>query len=340
MRCRIRPVLAGISALALVVGIGGCREERDLPGALAEEQADREPPAPSAPLPDDVLLFASNRSGGFEIHAADLVEARPRQLTDDDRYDSWWPRISPDRTRILFYRTPRGVHDTDYSEAALWMMAADGSDATELIPPGAHGWRLQGHAEWSPDGDQLVMFGGGPADAQVYVTDVGGGSPRAVTDRPGVNIDPSWAPTGDEIVFIGCPDAECLPERFEVYRVGADGTGDARRLTDDHMRDQDPYISPDGGRIAWLTQTEKGGGPLGAWNIKIANVDGTDARRLTDDPNVNSKPQWAPDGSTIYFHRLVYEDSKQFKLWRIGVDGAGLEPVFDDQPGVNEFPSL
>ena len=68
-------------------------------------------------------------------------------------------------------------------------------------------------------------------------------------------------------------------------------------------------------------------------------ADGSNVRLVTDDENVNSKPEWDPDGSTLYFHRLVYGDSNQFKLWRIAVDGTQLEQVFDDQPAVNEFPS-
>lgn len=340
MRLATRALLHGVGTAVLATGSVACASDVPEP----EPHAQLEPlqaPGGSAPLAEDVLVFASNRSGGFEIHAADLVGGEPRQLTDDERYDSWWPRVSPDRTRILFYRTPRGVHDSDYAQAALWMMAADGSDSVELLPVGAHGWRLQGHAEWSPDGTELVMFGGpGAADADVYVTDMTGRAPRAVTDRPGVNIDPSWAPDGERIAFIGCPDVRCVPERFEVYTVAADGTSEPRRVTEDDLRDQDPYFSPDGDRIAWLTQTSKAGGPLGVWNIRTADPDGSDLQSVTDDANVNSKPEWSPDGSTIYFHRLIYAESNQFKLWRVRVDGSGLEPVFDDQPGVNEFPSL
>ena len=32
-------------------------------------------------------------------------------LTADASFDSWWPKVSPDRSRVLFYRTPKGIHD-------------------------------------------------------------------------------------------------------------------------------------------------------------------------------------------------------------------------------------
>jgi Tol biopolymer transport system component len=59
----------------------------------------------------------------------------PRQLTDDPSLDSWWPRISPDRRTILFYRAPAGVHDLDATKVSLWAMDADGSNRWSFARP-------------------------------------------------------------------------------------------------------------------------------------------------------------------------------------------------------------
>jgi hypothetical protein len=80
-------------------------------------------------------------------------------------------------------------------------MNADGSDQTELLPAGAYDWGLQGHAEWSPDGTKIVMIGGPWGNPQIFVTDATGANPVQLTNRGGTNIDPSWAPSGNEIVF-------------------------------------------------------------------------------------------------------------------------------------------
>lgn len=309
----------------------------------AEVPDDFEQPTALAPTQtqaaNGALFFDSDRTGTFEIFLTDSSGENPQQITDDAAWDSWWPRLSPDRRRIAFHRSPPGVHDTDFTKVSLWMMNVDGSDLVQLRPPGLDGWTQQGHVEWSPDGTQLVMFGGSKTNPQIFVTTITGASPRAVTDRGGTNIDPSFAPDGESIVFVGCPGRVCFPDDYELYSVSVDG-GAATRLTDDDLRDHDPYYAPDGSQIAWLTQTSTDGlHPGGAWNIRIADPEFTEIRRVTDDRNINSKPEWSHDGSTIYFHRLDVRNAEVFSVFAIDVDGTNLREVTAGQPGVNEFPS-
>lgn len=288
-------------------------------------------------VPDDRILFSSDRTGTFELFSMGLDGEDVVQLTDDDRYDTWWPRMSPDRRRVLFHRSPAGVHDTDFTKVSLWAMAADGSELTELRPIGADGWDQQGHAEWSPDGSAVVMFGGSRSNPQIFLTDERGQNARQLTDRGGTNVDPSFSPEGDTVAFIGCPRAICFPSDYEVYTVAADGSGEPARLTEDDLRDHDPYYSPDGSEIAFLTETE-GGSPVGSWNIRIMDADGGNVRRLTDDDNINSKPEWSQDGERLYFHRLVVGVDETFSIWEISRDGSDLRELTQGQPGVNEFP--
>ncbi|HET8568513.1 MAG TPA: hypothetical protein VFM93_05945, partial [Candidatus Limnocylindria bacterium] len=261
-----------------------------------------EPPAGSAPLDAAALAFDSDRTGNFEIFVARVDGSQLRQLTADAAYDSWWARIAPDRRRILFYRTPKGTHDRDYTKTSLWMMNADGTDQRHLLPAGGNGWDMHGHAEWSPEGDRLVMFGGQRMNPQIFVTDLRGGSPRAITARGGQNLDPSWSPDGERIVFVGCPAAICFERDYEVYVVPAAG-GEAARLTENGLRDHDPYYSPDGRSIAWLQQTDTAG-PVGVWNIRLMLSDGSQQRAVTNDRHINSKPEWSRDGAAIFFHRF------------------------------------
>jgi len=284
---------------------------------------------------EDLIVFDSDRSGNYEIYAMHTDGSDARALTHDQRYDSWWGRRSPAGDRILFYRTPRGIHDRDYSKTGLWIMNLDGSSPVELRPAGSDGWKVQGHAEWSPDGQQLVMFGGG-ASTQIYITSTTGQSPRQLTNRAGTNVDPSWSPDGTSIVFVGCPTAICFPQNYEVYTIAVAGAADVRRLTKDSIRDHDPYYAPDDSALAWLSQTTSG--LIGVWNIRIAAADGSGVRNLTNDNNVNSKPQWSRDSSLIYFHRLERGHSN-FSIFAIRPDGNGLHEITVGQPGNNEYPS-
>ncbi len=295
-------------------------------------------PTPTAPLAKGLLSFDSDRTGNFEIYTMLPSGTGVHQLTQDSRYDSWWGRISPDRRYILFYRSPRGTHDKDPTKNSLWVMDADGSHLTEIRPQHTDGWRLQGHAEWSHDGKHLVMAGGSRFSPQIYVTTVTGRDPHNLTHRKGSNIDPSWSPDDSTVYFVRCASSICTPGRQEVYSVGASGADAQVRLTHDGFADYDPYASPDGKRLAWLSQTSHSG-KLGSWNIRTMTLPNGATGYVTNDHNVNSKPAWSADGRTIFFHRLVKNTgNNKFEIWAIGSDGAGLHELTTNQPGVNEYP--
>ena len=300
--------------------------------------APADPPLGSAsPLSADTLVFDSNRSGNHEIFLMKTDGSGAQQLTRDSAYENWWPRISPDRRKLLFYRAPRGMSER-YDQASLWAMNADGTALTLLRAKGSDGWALQGHGEWSPDGQSIAMFGGG-ASPQIYIADSMGRAPRQVTNRPGVNTDVSWSPDGKTLLFNGCAAMPCNRAGYEIYSIAAAG-GTAVRLTSDNLPDYDPYFSPDGKSIAWLVTTNPSGwNGLGAWGIRIANADGTNPRWLINDGQINSKPAWSLDGRHIYFHRMEPLKAPRWGVFRIKTDGSELTPLTADAPGHNEHPS-
>jgi Tol biopolymer transport system component len=302
----------------------------------------RDTPAPQTVLGSDQLVFDSDRSGNHEIFVMKTDGSGARQLTSDTRYENWWPRISPDRKKVLFYRAPKGKSES-YADAGLWVVNADGSAPTELRAKGADGWTLQGHAEWSPDGGRIAMFGTVGATLQIFVADAQGKNPVQYTNRPGVNTDVSWSPDGTRLLFNGCPTTTCAPADYEIYVMPAAPLAVATRLTTNSFADYDPYFSPDGSSIAWLQTVDPNAFPtpagnLGKWAIRIANADGLNARDLINDGQINSKPAWSLDGQTIYFHRMEPPDYR-FRVFRIGKDGSGLKELTLGVPGNHEYPS-
>ena len=87
----------------------------------------------------------------------------------------------------------------------------------------------------------------------------------------------------------------------------------------------DPAWSPDGGRIAFVSNRD------GAYNVYLMNVDGSGRQKLTRDPAPDQHPVWSPDGRKIVFARYVKGCSQGQPLagcdWDIFVvnsDGSGL----------------
>ena len=282
------------------------------------------------------LLFDSSRTGNFEIFLHQPAK-KLTQLSQDKQFDSWWPRLSPNGQKILFYRAPAGVHDRDYSKVSLWLMDVNGSNLKQLRAAKTNGWAQQGHAEWSPNGEQLVMFGGSRLSPQIFITDANGQNPRQITKRAGVNLDPAWSPDAKRIVFVACPAAICFESSYEIYILTLENSK-LQRLSNNNLRDHDPYFSPDGKQIAWLTQTSTRG-VAGEWNIQLSDVDGKNQRWLTNDKQINSKPAWSKDGKHIYFHRLELKPNARFQIWQIDADSTNMQEISPLQPGNNEYPT-
>jgi Tol biopolymer transport system component len=340
--------------LALVVALAGCGGGGgDLTTA---------PPTSVTALATDQLVFdstrhdATNPNANREIYVmkTDGSASSIKRLTNDAAYQNWWPRISPDRKKILFYRRPASELTDNYAEASLWVMNADGSGVTQLLAKGAYGWIAQGHAEWSPDGTKLAMFGsvgtGVNVSFQVFVTSATGTAPVQYTNQPSINTDVSWSPDGTKLLFNGCPSLPCgqaNPEKYEIFVMNANAPLSApTRLTTDGVADYDPYFSPNGQSIAWLTTTDPAAnGGYGAWNIRIADVSGTSPMTLSNiitvpnDSQITSKPAWSADGNTLYFHRLDFTQEPVFGVFSIGKTGTGLTRLTNTGTGVNEFPS-
>jgi Tol biopolymer transport system component len=293
-------------------------------------------PSSTALLPSTSLVFDSNRTGNYEIFSMGEDGSAQHELTRASAYDSWWPRVSPDRSQILFYRTPAGVHDRDFTKTSLWVMNADGSNLHRILAPKPYGWGEEGHAVWSPDGTKIVLFAGPTSKPQIWEVNTDGSSPVQVTARKSLSIDPSFDPSG-RILFISCPSSLCSSAGYEVYRMNGDGSGQTR-LTTDMARDQDPFSSPDGTRIAWLRSPTL----MGTWAIYIMRSDGSNPHGVVSNLAVNSKPAWSADGSWIFFHRESIGQTS-FGVWKVHPDGTGLQeiaggPSIGPSPYANEYP--
>ena len=288
---------------------------------------------PSPPEEAGAFLFASDRTGTFEIFLSQGDQLT--QLTDDAAFHAWWPRVSPTGDRFVYYRSavataPPGSGQNDYDHAALWCYELSTGTETELLAEDAGGWLAQGVADWSPDGSELVMAARQEIDGRwhLFLSDPNGGNLQKVTDRDSLFLDPSWSPDGARLVYVAFPEGYTGTDlaMLEVHTSLPDGS-DEQRLTFDDVRDNDPYWSGDGEEIAFESAVDPTFVGVGKWALRAVRPDGSGLRTILDDGNINTLPRWSPTDEWLYFQRFVFGGTTGFRIERVRRDGSELEAV-------------
>jgi len=209
-----------------------------------------------------------------EIFVLDVETLLIQQLTNDataSRFPAW----SPDGQAITYF----SVINEPSSRGLRLIDLLNGQNRL-LVPEPPEG--MLSSAVWSPDSQWLVYWRFVNAHAQIYVVNRAGDGmtlwiPAAPCD---FNIEPAWSADGRFVVF-SCPDG--------LYRIAADGTGAAARLTDFGAYDA-PVLSPDEQSIAVI-----GSEPGGPENfIYIMDADGGGGRSIIRYFDIRTALAWRP----------------------------------------------
>ena len=143
----------------------------------------------------------------------------------------------------------------------------------------------------------------GRFNPEIYAMGADGKNQQRLTNNPHEDWDPSWSPDGKRIVFFSNRDGHVMGgiPTFEIYVMDADGKNQ-QRLTNDPNDDRSPSWSPDGERIAFMSNRDGhfiGGIPT--FEIYVMDADGKNQQRLTNNPHGDWDPSWSPDGKRIVF---------------------------------------
>lgn len=359
------------SALCVAViaacGAGGGRRVPDATtdGGGDASALDGEDAQNVAALAEDELLFAAadghpESCGGtgpdYNIEVGSILGGARRALpvAVNSADDEIWPRISPDRTRFVFYRTPLGEtgETCRYDVEELWIANVDGTGVRKVFSTEdkeavaeAHGWplefALQGHADWSPDGTHVVMFLGHvfpvfgldvPVETQLFILNVDTGDLRQLTNRrdaesgKGTNADPSFSRDGEHVIFVGCPDAQPADcPTTHILAVPWDATMATTTTTIYTLASSnDVYVSPDGTELAWMEP------PL--YPIKVAPFrlsSPLEADEVTVLEASGGYGSWAADGSFIF--------NRGYSIWRNVRSGDPAVDISPADPATHTF---
>ncbi len=224
----------------------------------------------------------SNQS---DVSVMNVASGNFTELTDFAGMDSWpmWGRDG-----FIYF-----VSDRDGNATNLYRVSDQGGTAERVTTFNA------GDVRWpamSADGRTIAF----EHDFGLWLMDVGTRQARKIPLRIAAEVqanlsesrvfrseadDYALAPGGRRIAF---------SIHGEVFTAPIE-EGDLRQVTHSAWRDVSPTYSPDGSRLAWVSDSS------GREEIWVAPADGGPAERITDIDALKPGFSWSPDGKTLAF---------------------------------------
>jgi Tol biopolymer transport system component len=254
-----------------------------------------------AALTSPRIAFASNLTGNGDIYLMDSYGKQPTRLTTFSTHEAS-PAWSWGNTRLAMVRPRKDASNVTHSD--IYIINPDGTNG--------HWWRSTpspndlDDPSWSPDGSEILVTLWAQGLRYVAYLNLPGHYIGLFTDETAhvvMGKDPSFNPTGDQIVYVGSES-----KTLEV--MAASGYQHKTLLYNPQQSINGPVFSPDGKRIA-LSMTDTDGN----LQIFVRNADAS-LKRLTSTTAVaNLWPSWSPDGSKIAFRRAN-------QIWIMSATGA------------------
>src|SRR3569623_2173080 len=127
-------------ALALLAGtLAGCATTAGGTGTGNDEQPDDKEQAAMKTVgakADGQIVWSSSRLGNHDLFVMNTDGSNVHNITKGDAVD-WFPRFSPDGSKILFTRSKKGwVFERDaYTDGKsdVWTVTPEGKDETKIV---------------------------------------------------------------------------------------------------------------------------------------------------------------------------------------------------------------
>ena len=223
----------------------------------------------------------------------------------------------------------RGIFTTlAFAAFGLSVIAMDCAEVNQQLYSHA-----QSEPQWSPDGARIVFNTG---YGITYVVKTDGSQVQTVPDDAGrfkEVYSPSISPDGSRMLFSTNRHKTGGRRNYELAVSALDGSG-YRRLTDNEAVDINPVWSPDGTRVAFLSdRLVLASHFLGMYNLFTMSSDGSDVRSLASNIRAEGTPPvWSPDGRQLAFVALEEQPAGSASrprrvLYVVGSDDSRLTKV-------------
>lgn len=265
---------------------------------------------PNSEPADQILnyVFTSDEGGNYNVWKFENKQLLA--ITSNENKDSWWPKVSPDKSLILFYESNLSRNVNDYASATLYIMNADGTNKKELIRlQQDNNFSQQGLANWNHSGEKIVFAALEDTldNWQIYELTLSTNQITRVSKNDSKNyLDPIYSADDKSVFCITTPTETIDPNSSEVFEILIEN-GDETRLTDNETRDHHPCLSPDGSVLIFESLVDESYLSIGKWDINQFNLSTNVESSVISEDGIRLFPQFSADGNLIYFTELKIE---------------------------------
>jgi len=243
------------------------------------------------------------------------------------------PQLSPDGVQVAYVLTTVN-EQRNRRESSIWMVAVDGRSEPRRLS--AEGFNSTS-PRWSPDGSRLAFLSARSVDAaggeapktQILVLAMNGGEAQVVSRVKNGVSSFQWSPDGARFVAVsrkglsddvaaGAHKTDTRHYKNIYYKFNDTGwfddkrthlwiiegtTGKDKQITSgEDWNDTDPQWSPDGTRIAFVSDRTGHEYDLGFnKDVWVISRDGDGLTKISDHAFEDNLPRWSPDGKQILF---------------------------------------
>lgn len=239
------------------------------------------------------------------------LSAAGRPITETDLYAFKWvadPRISPDGSQVAYTLVTITDKNDNYA-TSLWMVPANGG-APRQITAGPR----DATPRWSPDGHTLAFTRSAADASQIFLLDMRGGEPRALTALAKGAANPVWSPDGHSIAFLS-----------------ASADGDDAKKKDEEKSDvrvinRAVYRSNGAGYVDYTRVGH-------IWTVEVPAVLNAPPKpkQITNDAYEEGGLLWSRDGKDLYFSadRVAesYYEPPHSDIYSVSVNGGEMKKL-------------
>ena len=310
-----------------------------------------------------IALSVSVSAGGLTAQDAGVVQPAP--VTPEDLFQI--VEVSdlafhPGGQRLTF-ATSRLDREANSYRAALWEADLETGELRQLTRGEG-----DGSPRWSPDGKWLAFRSARSGSSQLWILPEGVGEVRPVTDLESGISAFAWAPDSRRLAVVSEVAEPSVAERLlgetvasesgdlivadrlryragttylgssypHIFVVSIDGE-DPVQVTQGPYEDTEPAWSPDGGRIAFVSNRTDEPDFNRNSDIWVVPASGGPAERVSGAPGTDASPRWSPDGGWLAFrgNSDPHDYGSQHQIWLVGAGGGeprNLTEAIDHTP--------